>query len=94
VWKGTAIALTSHPIEEFLDLATFLTSPNNGIDSAQICLWKGKPAQLAMFSDGLQMLALQMPQGVAHAPFFAPLFKFIADANNLDVANQELTGFL
>lgn len=91
--KERAIALTSPPIEESLDLATFLTSPN-GIDSAQICLWEGKPAQLAMFSDGLQMLALQMPQGVAHAPFLAPLFKFIADAKDLDVANQELTGFL
>jgi hypothetical protein len=91
--KGTAIALTAPPIEESLDLATFLTSPN-GIDSAQICLWEGKPAQLAMFSDGLQMLALQMPEGVAHAPFFAPLFKFIAEAKDLDVANQELTGFL
>ena len=54
-----AIALTSPPIEESLDLATFLTSPN-GIDSAQICLWEGKPAQLAMFSDGLQMLAWQI----------------------------------
>jgi hypothetical protein len=31
---------------------------------------------------------------VAHAPFFAPLFKFIAEAKDLDVANQELTGFL
>ena len=30
--QGTAIALTSPPIEESLDLATFLTSPN-GIDS-------------------------------------------------------------
>ncbi|OIP71253.1 MAG: hypothetical protein AUK48_12695 [Oscillatoriales cyanobacterium CG2_30_44_21] len=92
--KGTAITLTtSPPIEESLDLATFLTSPN-GIDSAQICLWEGKPAQLAMFSDGLQMLALQMPQGVAHAPFFAPLFKFIAESKDLDAAHQELTGFL
>ncbi len=91
--QGTAIALTSPPIEESLDLATFLTSPN-GIDSAQICLWEGKPAQLAMFSDGLQMLALQMPQGVAHTPFFAPLFKFIAEAKDLDAAHQELTEFL
>lgn len=31
--QGTAIALTTPPIEESLDLATFLTSPN-GIDSA------------------------------------------------------------
>jgi len=37
--QGTAITLTSPPIEGSLDLATFLTSPN-GIDSAQICLWE------------------------------------------------------
>lgn len=42
-----------------------------------------------MFSDGLQMY-----QGVAHAPFFAPLFKFIAVAKDLDVTHQELTEFL
>ncbi len=90
---GNVIAITAPPIEESLDLATFLTSPN-GIDSAQICLWEGQPAQLAMFSDGLQMLALQMPQGVAHTPFFTPLFKFIAETKDLDLAHQELEGFL
>ena len=37
-----------------------------------------------MLFDGLQILALQTPQGMAHAPFFAPLFKFIAEAQNLD----------
>ena len=40
------------------------------------------------------MLALQMPQGTAHTPFFAPLFKFIAEAKDLDLAHQELEGFL
>jgi hypothetical protein len=91
--KGTAISLTFPPIEESLDLATFLTS-SNGIDTAQICLWEGTPAQIAMFSDGLQMLALQMPQGIAYEPFFAPLFRFIAEAKDLDLAHQELTEFL
>lgn len=91
--NGVAKALTAPPIEESLDLVTFLTSPN-GINSAQICLWEGKPAQLAMFSDGLQMLALQMPQGTAHAPFFAPLFRFVSETKDLDLAHQELTEFL
>ncbi len=90
---GVAKALTIPPVEESLDLVTFLTSPN-GIDSAQVCLWEGKPAQLAMFSDGLQMLALQMPQGIAHAPFFAPLFRFVAEVKDFDLAHQELTQFL
>lgn len=91
--NGTVMSLTTPPIEESLDLAIFLTSPN-GIDSAQIWLWDGKATQLAMFSDGLQMLALQMPQGTAHSPFFTPLFKFIAEAKDLDLAHQELEGFL
>jgi hypothetical protein len=91
--KGTTISLTKPPMDESLDLTTFLTS-QNAMDSMQICLWEGNPAQLAMFSDGLQMLALQMPEGIAHAPFFAPLFKFISEAQDLDVAHQELEGFL
>ncbi len=91
--KGTTISLTKPPMDESLDLTTFLTS-QNAMDSMQICLWEGNPAQLAMFSDGLQMLALQMPEGIAHAPFFAPLFKFVAEAQDLEVAHQELEGFL
>ena len=29
-----------------------------------------------MFSDGLQRLALKLPEGTPHAPFFTPLFRF------------------
>ena len=32
------------------------------------------PKSIAVFTDGLQRLALLMPQGTPHAPFFQPLF--------------------
>ena len=33
---------------------------------------------VALFSDGLQMLALKIPGGTPHPPFFTPLLNFLA----------------
>jgi hypothetical protein len=41
-------------------------------------VWRGVPRHVAVFSDGLPMLALKMPVGSPHAPFFMPLFHFMA----------------
>ena len=49
---------------------------------------------MAVFSDGLQMLALKMPGGTPHAPFFAPLFRFINNAADEPQIHSELESFL
>lgn len=87
------IALTSPQSGEYINQTTFLVSPN-ALDTAQTNIWQGNIANLAMFSDGLQMLALKMPAGIPHAPFFHPLFSFISQMNDLDAATKELEGFL
>jgi uncharacterized protein YerC len=85
--------LTNPNVEEFLEFTTFLTSPT-AIDSIQIGFWEGKVTQLAMFSDGLQLLALKMPEGNPHEPFFSPLFQAIAQESDMDEMNKGLTKFL
>lgn len=85
--------LTNPNVEEFLEFTTFLTSPK-AIDSIQIGFWEGKVTQLAMFSDGLQLLALKMPEGKPHEPFFIPLFQAIAQEADMAEMNQGLTEFL
>ena len=72
---------------------TFLISPN-ALETAQIKVWQGAIAHLAIFSDGLQRLALNMQSGSPHEPFFSPLFRFTAQVTDETVAEEELMGFL
>jgi hypothetical protein len=85
------IALTTPDSGEYINQTTFLISPG-ALKTAQLHIWHGKPTHVALFSDGLQMLALQMPFGKPHAPFFTPLFKFISAAG--ETASVQLTSFL
>jgi hypothetical protein len=86
-------ALTAPKLEEYINESTFLSSP--GVEeSIQLEVWEGKITQVAAFSDGLQMLALQFPGPAAHKPFFEPLFDFVARANSTEDMEQELRSFL
>ena len=85
-------ALTRPPPTEHPNETTFLTSDE--ADAALQFDLCGHPADdLALLSDGLQMLALKMPQGAPHAPFFAPLFRFAAAAEPARTEEQ-LRAFL
>ncbi|MEB3340642.1 PP2C family serine/threonine-protein phosphatase [Okeania sp.] len=85
--------VTAPQTGEHINETTFLIS-ETGVENAQVKIWLGKPVYLAMFSDGLQMLALKMPIGLPHSPFFAPLFKFMKVVTNEEEANKQLEEFL
>ena len=86
-------SLTSPQTGEHINETTFLIS-EPGVENAQVNIWRGKLVHLAIFSDGLQMLALKMPMGLPHSPFFAPLFKFMTVVTNEEEANKQLEDFL
>ena len=77
--------------EEFVNETVFLTSatwrehlrvdevPAAGVDG------------IAVLTDGLQMLAFELPSGRPHLPFFAPLYDFAASAES---SIDELSAFL
>jgi len=90
---GTLRAVTAPASGEYLNETVFLTSPG-ALDALQCVVWRGRAAHLAVFSDGLQMLALKMPAATPHAPFFAPLFRFAAGQGADPDASGELAGFL
>lgn len=90
---GDIAALTIPQNGEYINETTFIISPN-AIETAQLTVWHGATAQIAAFSDGLQMLALKLPLGVPHAPFFAPLFRFVENSTDEKEAEQELQSFL
>lgn len=76
---------------EYVNETTFLISADY-LAAAQFDYWVGRAAHVALFTDGLQRLALQLPQGKPHAPFFAPLFQFTQTAG--PEANEQLAAFL
>lgn len=90
---GELFALTTPRHGEYVNETTFLISAD-ALESAQIKVWRGAATHLALFSDGLQHLALNLTTGVPHPPFFAPLFRFVAAATDDAAAHKQLAAFL
>lgn len=76
-----------------LNETVFLTSPDS-VETAQPTVWQGRPAHLAVLSDGLQMTALRMPGADPHPGFFAPLFQFLSREGDGTLAQEALASFL
>lgn len=85
--------LTSLTSQEYLNETAFLTQPD-ALKAVRYRLWSGSLASLAVLTDGLEMIALKMPDGTPHAPFFAPLFRFVKATGCEKEAQSRLTGFL
>jgi hypothetical protein len=92
-YAGTLSALTTPPDAEYANETNFLISLD-ALATAQFTLRREPAAQVALFSDGLQRLALRMPEGTPHGPFFAPLLRFAAGADDDEVACEQLSAFL
>lgn len=90
---GELLALSLPAQGEYLNETVFLVS-RDWASRLQLSVWRGRATGLAVFSDGLQMLALQMPAGIPHAPFFDPLFRFLAATADQREATAELERFL
>jgi hypothetical protein len=86
-------ALTVPPLSEYLNETVFLSS-EKAREQTQISFWPGPVRQAALMSDGLQMLALKMPASEPHRPFFKPLFGWLDDAKELQLAQAQLESFL
>jgi hypothetical protein len=87
------IALTKPQRGEYANETNFLTSAEY-LSCAQAVVWQGNPRSLALFSDGLQMLALDMQPCQPHVAFFSPLFQFVRAVTDDGEGQQQLTSFL
>ena len=90
---GSVLALTTPQIGEHANETIFLVSPG-AIEQAEFVVWRGAVKNVAAFTDGLQRLALKLPEGAAHAPFFAPLFQFTAEMDDATAGKTQLESFL
>jgi hypothetical protein len=91
--EGQVFSVTHPARGEYLNETVFLTSPQ-GCATAQSTVWRGPVAHLAVFSDGLQMVALRMPSGEAYEGFFSPLFRFLRMHEDETEAQHALVSFL
>lgn len=91
--QGTLIPLTIPQHGEYINETTFLVSPN-ALSRAQVTVWHGAITNIALLSDGLQMLALDMSEGKPYAPFFSPFFNFVAKVTDETEAKEQLVAFL
>lgn len=87
------LSLTQPPVGEYINETSFLTS-GGLMEHAQFATRRGRVTGLALFSDGLQMLALKMPQGTPHGPFFQPLLRFVMETPDAARAGEQLVSFL
>jgi hypothetical protein len=85
----SVVAMTRPETGEYANETVFLTTSNT---TPQVSV--GPPVRsIAAFSDGLQRLALQLPAGTPHEPFFRPLFRFMEKAGG-EERSEEIRDFL
>jgi hypothetical protein len=90
---GNLCSLTVPQNGEYPNETTFLISPN-ALSTAQVEVWHGIPRHVVAFSDGLQRLALTMPEGHPHAPFFLPIFRFVEAVTEAREGQAQIEAFL
>lgn len=91
--EGNITGVTKPDSGEHVNETTFLNSRSD-LKHVQFSVWRGGLTHVAILSDGLQRLALNMPSGVPHPPYFAPLFKFVSNTPESTQAQQQLQTFL
>ncbi len=93
---GKGLEVPINPMTgEYANMTNFVTD-ENAIDILEVKVLSVRADKVAVFSDGIQRLALNMATNTAHAPFFIPFFTVLATATAAqeDHLQVELTRFL
>jgi hypothetical protein len=80
---------------EYANMTNFVTD-ENAIDILAVATLPTRAEKIAVFTDGIQRLALNMATNTAHTPFFTPFFTILATATVVqeDHLQTELARFL
>nr|WP_304412401.1 PP2C family serine/threonine-protein phosphatase [Thiomonas sp. FB-6] len=71
---GQGLELALEPMTgEYANMTHFITQ-DDALDVLECKVYKQVAQRVAVFTDGIQRLALNMAQGTAHEPFFRPFF--------------------
>ncbi|QJD91666.1 protein phosphatase 2C domain-containing protein [Duganella dendranthematis] len=92
--KGLELAIV--PMSgEYANMTSFVTD-ENAVKALQTREYIGQLTEVAVFSDGLQRIALQLATNTPHVPFFSPFFDALrrATPEDEDALHQALNNFL
>lgn len=78
---------------EYANTTRFLTDDDYPAN-LRIKIVERRVTELAVFTDGLQMLALDFGQSKAHDPFFAPLFRAVKNGPDEGILQRPLLEFM
>ncbi len=81
---------------EYQNTTSFLVD-DSSFSNLNVSILDERVDEVAMFTDGLQMLALNMEARQVHQPFFIDLFKFLRQANDAEkvtILNRKLAEYL
>lgn len=78
---------------EYANTTRFLTDDDYR-DNLRIEIVERRVTELAVLTDGLQMLALDFGQAKVHEPFFAPLFAAVRNGPDEETLKQSLLEFM
>ena len=88
--EGSLIPLAPAPDNVFANETTFLTSAG-----AEPAVYFGERlSDCAVFTDGLQHLAMQLAHWRPHGPFFGPLFDYVRTSADASGAEASLDAYL
>jgi hypothetical protein len=93
---GAGLTLPIVPMTgEYANMTMFVTD-DNAIDVLSVKILSSRADKVAVFSDGVQRLALNMANNTAHQPFFTPFFSVLAklSSEQEDYLTAELLKFL
>lgn len=78
---------------EYANEVQLLTSPD-AAEKTEIRVFEKTVRAIAVTTDGLLRLAVQLPTYEPHLPFFHPLLAFVAETPDESLAKEELRSFL
>jgi hypothetical protein len=81
---------------EYLNTTSFIIDDRN-FGNLNITIIEERVDEVAIFTDGLQMLSLNMESRMVHQPFFSDLFRYLRMANDADkvsILNSKLATYL
>jgi len=91
--EQTLHCLTWPTSGEYINETVFLTSSHNPLP-IQLKDYQGPVRRVAVFTDGLQALALDLRNRQPYGPFFNPLFSWLQAQTDPRIRNQELDAWL
>ncbi|MFI5179641.1 MAG: protein phosphatase 2C domain-containing protein, partial [Vicinamibacterales bacterium] len=88
---GALVPLVPAPENGYANETRFLTSPES---DPEVFFRADHVSDCAVFTDGIQHLAMQLAQWKPHDPFFTPLFDFVRTTDDTVIAQNSLSELL